>query len=64
MRGLVERMGSAARIKKGIYAIGNHDHTIWTAWLDEGLRSAWNILLSCHFGLMARMKRVMRPASE
>jgi hypothetical protein len=28
----VETMGSAARIKKGIYVIGNHDHTIWTQY--------------------------------
>ena len=29
----IQTMGSAANIKKGVYMLGNHDHTIWTKYL-------------------------------
>lgn len=39
---LIKTLGSAASVKKGIYIPGNHDHTLWTSYIDKkyGLKSA------------------------
>ena len=31
----VEMLGSVAKIKKGVYVLGNHDHTLWTDYFQS-----------------------------
>jgi len=39
----VEMLGSLAKIKKGVYVPGNHDHTMWTAYIKAryGKDTTW-----------------------
>jgi len=31
-----EMLGSAAKIGKAVYVVGNHDHTLWTSYYEKG----------------------------